>query len=827
MIGFLAIVVSSKGQDRMTSWIRVNQLGYLPSAVKVAVFVSKKESAAEKFQLIDAGTQAVVYTGNSGRDFGSYGPFSQSARLAFSGFKKPGRYYLKCGATTSPSFSIGKDIYNGTADFTLRYMRQQRSGFNPFLKDSCHTRDGYTVYGPMPDNTHIDVAGGWHDATDYLQYVTTSANATYHLLAAYRDFPASFRDQHAANGLKGNNGIADVLDEAKWGLDWLVKMNPRNDWMFNQLADDRDHSTGMRLPTKDSVDYGNGRGNGRTVYFATGKPQGLGKHINRTTGVASTAGKFASAFALASAVYKDTDARLSGLYKSKSQAAYRLGLSKPGVCQTAPNREPYFYEEGNWVDDMALASAALYQVTNDKKYFNEAIKYGAAEKVTPWMGADTAKHYQWYPFHNFAHYELAKKSDAKNRKLLISYYKDGIDKVWNKAAKNVFYKGIPFIWCSNNLTVSFAIQCSLYRKLSGDLQYAELEQACIDWIFGVNPWGKCMVYGLPANGDTPKDPHSSLSYLFNYPLDGGLVDGPLFGSIYNRMLGLKLNKPDEYAEFQSDLVVYHDDVGDYSTNEPTMDGTASLVYLLAGAEQEAKAVEGSTKSNGAIIRGDTVKKQLALVFTGDEFADGGAFIAQTLCQQQVQGSFFLTGNFYRNKNFKSIIQKLQSNGNYLGSHSDKHLLYCDWVKRDSLLVTRQQFESDLLLSYDELKKFNISKHKAAYYLPPYEWYNDSIAQWTRDMGLTLINFTPGTLSNADYTYPEMATKYVDSKTVLRSVLNYEHSLPNGLNGFILLIHIGTDARRKDKFYHLLPDLISGLKQKGYQFTTIDKLLSPV
>ena len=65
------------------------------------------------------------------------------------------------------------------------------------------------------------------------------------------------------------------------------------------------------------------------------------------------------------------------------------------------------------------------------------------------------------------------------------------------------------------------------------------------------------------------------------PIDGGLVDGPVYGSIFNGLIGIQLKDADEYADFQSNLAVYHDDYGDYSTNEPTMDGTASLIYLLA------------------------------------------------------------------------------------------------------------------------------------------------------------------------------------------------------------------------------------------------------
>ena len=150
----------------------------------------------------------VVFKAKAANFKGAYGPFSETMRLNFSSFKKPGRYYLQAGNTLSPEFEIGKDVYRGAADFCLYYMRQQRNKFNPVTKDSCHTQDGYTLYGPMPDSTFVDVSGGWHDATDYLQYVTTSANATFHLLAAYRDFPGVFGDTHQANGLEGKKQCA-------------------------------------------------------------------------------------------------------------------------------------------------------------------------------------------------------------------------------------------------------------------------------------------------------------------------------------------------------------------------------------------------------------------------------------------------------------------------------------------------------------------------------------------------------------------------------------------------------------------------------------------
>lgn len=208
--------------------------------------------------------------------------------------------------------------------------------------------------------------------------------------------------------------------------------------------------------------------------------------------------------------------------------------------------------------------------------------------------------------------------------------------------------------------------------------------------------------------------------------------------------------------------------------------------------------------------------------TGHEFADGADFITRTLKEEKVKASFFFTGDFYRNKSFRSAIKKLKRNGHYLGAHSDKHLLYCDWSKRDSLLISKQAFTDDLLQNYAEMKKFGVKKEEARFFLPPYEWYNDTIAQWTSELGLELINFSPGTRSTADYTTPDMKG-YRSSDEIYRSIMNYEKQFP-GLNGFILLIHIGTDPARTDKFYFRLPQLLKELKAKGYRFQTVNQLL---
>lgn len=223
-----------------------------------------------------------------------------------------------------------------------------------------------------------------------------------------------------------------------------------------------------------------------------------------------------------------------------------------------------------------------------------------------------------------------------------------------------------------------------------------------------------------------------------------------------------------------------------------------------------------------IIRGDSTEQALALVFTGDEFADGGDSIRQTLARHRIHAAFFLTGKFYRNPTFHEMIQKLKADGHYLGAHSDQHLLYCAWENRDSSLVSRAELMADLEMNYQAMAQFGIQPAQARFFLPAFEWYNSETSRWCREFGASLINFSPGTRSHADWTVPEMGERYWPSSRIFASILDYESR--RGLNGFILLTHIGTHPDRTDKFYLLLDPLIQVLKEKGYRFERIDQLL---
>ncbi|MBA3672656.1 MAG: glycoside hydrolase family 9 protein, partial [Gemmatimonadaceae bacterium] len=290
-------------------------------------------------------------------------------------------------------------------------------------------------------------------------------------------------------------------------------------------------------------------------------------------------------FALGAALFARSDPAFADTLRHKARAAYDLGRAHPGVCQTAPGRAPYFYEEDNWADDMELGAASLASLGKQRALLDDAIRYATMEPVTPWFGADTARHYQWFPWHNNGHYEswrvAARVHDVATQRRMADYYLQGLAAVARRA-DNGFRMGVPFIWCSNNLITSFATQAMLYRQMTGDARFHRDEQAAIDWLFGTNPWGLSMVIGYPHDARSARDPHSAVAArLGTDKLLGGVLDGPVYRSIYGSLKGIALHDADEYDRFNTGRIVYHDDIGDYSTNEPITDGTANLTWLLS------------------------------------------------------------------------------------------------------------------------------------------------------------------------------------------------------------------------------------------------------
>lgn len=213
---------------------------------------------------------------------------------------------------------------------------------------------------------------------------------------------------------------------------------------------------------------------------------------------------------------------------------------------------------------------------------------------------------------------------------------------------------------------------------------------------------------------------------------------------------------------------------------------------------------------------------MALIFTGHDLSEGTAEVLASLKNNGVKGSFFLTGDYLRTPGFKSYVRQMLNDGHMVSGHSDKHLLVSDWGSRDVLLVKRDSFVADLKANLKALERVGVQREQLSYYIPSYEWYNSETVDWAKTVGLSSVNYTPGIRTAADYTYPEMGARYLSSTAILDNLWSYEARY--GLNGFLILIHMGTDDRRKDKLYHHLDDIISILKGKGYQLVDVPDLL---
>jgi len=510
-------------------WIRASQIGYLPADPKIAL-LSSDEPLAGNFSVGE-------FTADIGPDQGAWGPFAHNYRLDFSALRAPRRYRVRFGDVQSIEFEIGPDAYDAVPGKLLEFMRLQRCGDNPVTGKKCHQQDAIDA----ESGRRLDLVGGWHDAGDRIKHMITTSYCVAALL------------------------LAGAADEGRYGAELLRKIHPDEQTIYVQIGDDRDHQPPERLWHDDQTDYGWGAGGPRAAWRATGKPEGP-KHKNESSGLASLAGRTAAAMALAGDL-------------ERARALFLLAAGAPGCAMSVPVRAPYYYGESTFYDDLEWAATELYVATKDRAFLTQAIDFADLAGASQWMGKDRHGHYEFFPYVNLAHWRLYPHADEAAKARLAGYYRAGLERVRERALKNPYRLGTPLVWCSTNDVIAFATQAALYERMSGDTQFRALAAEARDWIFGRNPWGVSLVIGVPEHGRAASRPHHLFYKLANHVPVGGLVDGPVYKDINDGLRYADFGA-DELARFQSDAGVYHDAFADFSTNEPIIDGTVSLLLLL-------------------------------------------------------------------------------------------------------------------------------------------------------------------------------------------------------------------------------------------------------
>ena len=516
-------------------FIRVNQVGFLPNDIKTAVVLSNTNLESVKAEIKTVGNNKVVSSFYIGATNGKYGNFSFSYVIDFSNINITGNYYIEISKIKSYSFSIGKFVYNGIADTLLEFFRIQRCGYtDPYLHKVCHIADATSIIdGSKKISKPIDLTGGWHDAGDYVKFLNTTAYSTYMLLFSYDFDPSKFSSD------KNKNNIPDILEEAKIGLDWLLRCNYKDVKLVTQIQDLRDHDVGWRMPENDTLTYD------RPAFL------GIGKNL---------IGIYSAALALGARIWRD---RLN--YKDfadKCLITAQTFYSLRNNVQDVDSSGSGMYIDNNFEGKLSLGAVELYITTKNANYLNDAKIYADSAGPDFW--------WSWGNINSVAHYRLAKYDFH-----FANYIKKNLDEFNRKKKYNLFGKGAELNWGTNNTILGISLQNILWKDLTKDNTFDSVSVFQRDYILGRNPWGISFIYNVGKV--FTKNFHHQVGYLKG-KLPGGFAAGPAtkkFLAQYN----LPYTTKDRYARFQTDENYYRDDRMDYVTNEPTITANATAIFV--------------------------------------------------------------------------------------------------------------------------------------------------------------------------------------------------------------------------------------------------------
>ncbi|MHB1687773.1 MAG: glycoside hydrolase family 9 protein [Ignavibacteriaceae bacterium] len=531
------IMISCGPTSQSPIYIRATQVGFLPGNLKTAVVMSQSPISQKEFLIINSRNKTAVYSSVFQDSIYSFGKFKYCFALDFSKLKSPGSYQIETNGQTSEPFKIGNSIFNNVVDSLMLFFREQRCGpTDPILHKPCHLSDVVRLIGDkdLPDDSSgVDLTGGWHDAGDYIKFLSTTAYTTYMLIFSY-DF-----DKNKFGFDNDKNGVPDVLEEAKIGLDWMLRCNYSKYKLVTQVQDLRDHGVGWRLPENDTLRYD------RPGYVGIGKNQ---------------IGMFAATMALASRVWSQKFYKYDFAKKCLDAAEnlYSIRDKVPNIDSSQSG----FYQDSTFWGKLALGAAELYLTTKKPMYLDDAIKY-----------ADSAGSDYWWSYGNLnslADYRLAKIIPR-----FSNYILNNLISFDARKDSSVFHEGLVYTWGSTNSFLGVALQAILYKNITGNSDYDSLATFQRDYVLGRNPWGLSFIYDIGSV--YPVHLHSQVGYFHGGYLPGALSAGPAPEAI---LKNYKIVRQDnKYDFFNTDDIKYYDDYSDYITNEPTITGNATALFV--------------------------------------------------------------------------------------------------------------------------------------------------------------------------------------------------------------------------------------------------------
>lgn len=548
IVSFYNVLIQTN--ETVTQNIKINQLGYLPNAQKKFV---APYNVGDYYNVIDTKTGAIVYKGVIGREIVNEGTQETNYYGNFSDLTIPGTYKIQTQiVSTSYEFVIESSVYDGLLVDSLKMLTLQRSGTDldagyarNLARKASHTYPAY-IYG---SEETLDVSGGWYDAGDYGRYIKTGSKAVMDLLLAYSLNPQYFSDNFGSKD--SGNGISDILDEAKYELDWMLKMQAADGGVYNKVVSES--FAGYIAPEDD-----------------TSKLYILPVSTNAT-------GDFAGVMAYASKVFKGIDEEFSDACLAASIKAYDYLEAHPEMDDplNPENFDAGEYRDDSDKDERFFAAASLFNTTSEDKYLEKAKQLVSEdERVLLGLNYQTVGTYgEFLLLQN----EDSKKDEEFYNKLKL-HLSAQADNLSGASSTDGYFISIQnnYNWGSNGDIANNGMLFMLADYIMPNDNYVDKAFDHLHYILGRNSLNMSFVTSFGTN--YPKNIHNRMTMAKNTNMVGALVGGPNRNLEDAVIQGL-------FNETSAPAKVYADDNMSYSTNEVAIYWNSSLIFLISSLKR--------------------------------------------------------------------------------------------------------------------------------------------------------------------------------------------------------------------------------------------------
>ena len=548
LLGALGVLLAASCPAAGQSGILIDQFGYRPGDPKLA-FV--REFQKGPFEVVSAADSTTAFKGTI-RAIGTTDEATGDIvfELDFGALRTPGTYrcILPDRGITSGEFRIAEDVYSAPFISAAESFFYQRCGTalsngTPWQHAECHQKDAVFYADPSRQKA---VTGGWHDAGDYGKFVATGTLSAAFLLYLYERQSGKFTDRQL-NIPESGNGVPDLLDEVRWELQWLLKMQGEDGGVYHKVSTKK--WTGEYLPQKDPD---------QRYIFAVSS---------------SATGSFAAVTALAARVFERWDKRFAQELLRASVTAWKFledhrAVLPPGGFRNPPGVEGGEYGDQQDADERLWASVELYRTSGSEQYQ----RYFLANYQQ--IGG-IASPLSWVQVQNFAYYSYLKlpasRSDVRARSFILGTLTAYCDRLLRRVQASGYRHVLAsdeFYWGSNSVCAGYAFDLLEAYEATRGARYLNAALDQLHYFLGRNTFGISFLTGVGTN--PVRHPYHQFSMKLGAPepVPGLLVGGPNRG---NRLRGAVL------SEFPGRC--YEDNEKNYYVNEVAINYTAPFVYL--------------------------------------------------------------------------------------------------------------------------------------------------------------------------------------------------------------------------------------------------------